>query len=304
MLCVYNFNGSMRKTSAIFKIAPSTICRGTKRIDAKPRHRPRSKLSDAIVASVGGFMVDATRFSALEVQAFIKSLWNVSLSRQHTQRIIRQVGFTYKRTRRRGSGARVRKNIRDFLEHFVNTLPGSLVSFDESGFDQRSQPVYGYARSGQPAIAQVHPCRDRTRYNLLMAVGQQGTSHTRVIDHSTKGDDVADFIRTMPYGEGATILLDNAAIHKTLSVRAACQDKGYRLLFTPPYSPEFNPIEMVFGSIKNDFYRRRYSSAFVETGLRQTVIECVDRWVAEQHPGPYFRHVAELVVREQACTKA
>ena len=52
----------------------------------------------------------------------------------------------------------------------------------------------------------------------------------------------------MPPALWATILLDNAAIHKTPSVRAACQDKGYRLLFTPPYSPEFNPIEMVFGA--------------------------------------------------------
>jgi transposase len=305
VLCVYNFNGSMRKTGAIFKIAPSTICRWNKHIDAKPRNR-HGKLSDAMINSVASFMADATRFSALEVVAFVKSLWNVTISRQYAHRIIRQVGFTYKRTRRRGGGHRVRRDIGEFLKRFADTPQASLVSFDESGFDQRMKPVYGYARSGRPAIAHVQPCGDRTRYNLLMAINQQGNSHTKILDHSTKGDDVAEFIRSMPYAAESTILLDNAAIHTTRSVRDACNDKGYKLLFTPPYSPEFNPIEMVFGSIKNDFYRRRYSEKFAETGLRQTVIQCVDRWVTEQPSAPYFRHVADLVAgqRATACQMA
>ena len=57
-------------------------------------------------------------------------------------------------------------------------------------------------------------------------------------------------------------MLDNASIHKTQDLRAVVLNKGYHLLFTPPYSPEFNPIELVFGQIKNAFYKSRKGSDF------------------------------------------
>jgi transposase len=75
-------------------------------------------------------------------------------------------------------------------------------------------------------------------------------------------------------------------------------------VFTPPYSPEFNPIEMVFGSIKNDFYRLRYNPWFVETGLRGAVDHCVGNWVTHHASAPYFRHVAHIVANELALRKA
>ncbi len=66
----------------------------------------------------------------------------------------------------------------------------------------------------------------------------------------------------MQFAAGTTLLLDNAAIHKTACVRAAADSKGFRLLFTPPYSPELNPIELIFGILKNAFYKRRTTTAF------------------------------------------
>ena len=60
------------------------------------------------------------------------------------------------------------------------------------------------------------------------------------------------------------MLLDNASIHNTVLVKQTIADKGYVVLFVPPYSPEFNPIELVFGVIKNSFYRLRYSDSFAD----------------------------------------
>jgi transposase len=59
--------------------------------------------------------------------------------------------------------------------------------------------------------------------------------------------------------------MDNASIHKTKEVQDVARRKGYTLLFTPPYTPEANPIEMVFGIIKNRFYRLRYDPTFEST---------------------------------------
>ena len=48
-------------------------------------------------------------------------------------------------------------------------------------------------------------------------------------------------------------------------MQEVAKEKGYTLLFTPPYTPEANPIEMVFGVIKNKFYRLRYDWSFEST---------------------------------------
>ena len=44
--------------------------------------------------------------------------------------------------------------------------------------------------------------------------------------------------------------MDNLPAHKADGVRRAIEDAGCRLLFLPPYSPDFNPIENAFSKLK------------------------------------------------------
>ena len=69
----------------------------------------------------------------------------------------------------------------------------------------------------------------------------------------------ASFLDSLSFQPGTCILLDNASIHKGEDVRAVAQAKGFTLCYTPPYSPEMNPIELVFGAIKQRYYRQRLS---------------------------------------------
>jgi transposase len=49
---------------------------------------------------------------------------------------------------------------------------------------------------------------------------------------------------------GDIVVLDNLAAHKGAAVRQAIEAPGATLLFLPPYSPEFNPIENAFAKLK------------------------------------------------------
>ncbi len=44
--------------------------------------------------------------------------------------------------------------------------------------------------------------------------------------------------------------MDNLASHKLAGVRKAIERVGARVVYLPPYSPDFNPIEMVFAKLK------------------------------------------------------
>jgi transposase len=49
---------------------------------------------------------------------------------------------------------------------------------------------------------------------------------------------------------GDVVIMDNLSSHKRVSVREMIEAKGARLRFLPPYSPDFNPIEMAFSKLK------------------------------------------------------
>ena len=49
---------------------------------------------------------------------------------------------------------------------------------------------------------------------------------------------------------GDIVILDNLPAHKPIAIREAIEATGASVLFLPPYSPDFNPIEMAFSKIK------------------------------------------------------
>jgi transposase len=49
---------------------------------------------------------------------------------------------------------------------------------------------------------------------------------------------------------GDVVVMDNLAVHKQPDVRAAIEQAGAQLRFLPPYSPDFNPIELAFAKLK------------------------------------------------------
>ena len=297
---VYVFLGSLRKAAAALGIGVASLCRWVQHLTPCERASIPVKMSVVIQESIHAFMKADTCLSAVSVVDHVKQRFGVQISRQLAHSVIRRLGYTYKRTRKRGHSLRVHAALPIFLKRFM-AVEGILVAVDESGFDQRATPVYGYAPSGQHAIVKFRPCSDRRRWSLLMAVSSDG-SHSYTLDHgSVKGDAFAAFIASLPHPSGTTILLDNASIHKTKSVVKAAADKGYSFLFTPPYCPEYNPIELVFGVVKQAFYKLRYSSTF-PTGpsIRPAIVQSVAAGASRSGVAGSFRHVRRLVTEATA----
>ena len=49
---------------------------------------------------------------------------------------------------------------------------------------------------------------------------------------------------------GDIVVMDNLPAHKPIAIRQAIEATGATMLFLPPYSPDFNPIELAFAKIK------------------------------------------------------
>ena len=86
-------------------------------------------------------------------------------------------------------------------------------------------------------------------------------------------------------GERSVLVVDNARMHKPDELRALLASKGAKLLMLPPYSPDYNPIEMVFAQVKA--WLRRYGKDFSSTRLAiQHAFNSVDEATVQR----YVRH--------------
>jgi len=241
--------------------------RWCQRITPKQWKRSPHIATDTLRAIVKDIATHSTLYSCIQLVRVLHDQYSISISRQLAHVMLcKTLGFSFKRTRKRGTirnhdTSRYAMFAKDASDFECN---GNLVAIDECGFDQRCIPVYAYAPKGQQAILQYAPIRDRRHFTLVMAIDSKGTHREMLLPYACNRHTFSSFISSLPFPPRTGIIVDNASIHKTSDVLAAARSKGYTLLFTPPYTPEANPIEMVFGNIKRAFYRLRYSDRFTD----------------------------------------
>ena len=78
---------------------------------------------------------------------------------------------------------------------------------------------------------------------------------------------------------GDIVIMDNLSSHKGPQVREMIETAGARLLFLPPYSPDFNPIELAFAKLKAML--RKAAQRTVE-GLWTTIGQLIDTFNPEE----------------------
>ena len=89
--------------------------------------------------------------------------------------------------------------------------------------------------------------------SLIAALGMGGVRCSTVVDGAINRDVFDAFVEQVlvpELREGDVVILDNLSSHKSESARKVIESRGARLEFLPPYSPDLNPIEMVFSKIK------------------------------------------------------
>ena len=78
--------------------------------------------------------------------------------------------------------------------------------------------------------------------------------------------------------------MDNLNAHRNATVRQRIEQAGCEILFTPPYSPEFNPIEKTWAKLKDILRKaqtlaREVFDAAVARAVEQISISDIRGWV-------------------------
>lgn len=98
---------------------------------------------------------------------------------------------------------------------------------------------------------------------MLGAMALDGFRGFMTIDSGTSVDVFDAFVthELVPHlRKGDIVVMDNLSAHKNAGIRKKIEDAGCRVVFTPPYSPEFNPIEEAWAKLKDIVRRQRNST--------------------------------------------
>ena len=111
---------------------------------------------------------------------------------------------------------------------------------------------YGRAMGGERVNEGV-PAGRWSTLTVLGAVSISGWVATMSIEAPTDGDVFLAYLEHVLCPQlkpGQIVVMDNLGAHKVDGVKELIYQTGASLLYLPPYSPDFNPIEQSFNQIK------------------------------------------------------
>lgn len=115
------------------------------------------------------------------------------------------------------------------------------------------QRTHGRAPPGQRVVSRV-PGGHWKILSTIATLTVRGIAASATFEGATDTDTFVAFARVglVPtLRPGDVVVLDNLSVHKSVQVRRLIEQAGARLLLLPPYSPDFNPIEMAISKIKS-----------------------------------------------------
>lgn len=135
--------------------------------------------------------------------------------------------------------------------------PEDLVFLDETGSHLGYTPTHAWAPRGVRASAPA-PVNRGENMTVVAALTLEGVGPRLRFDGAMTADRFVGYVRHVlgpALRPGQIVVMDNLRAHHAPGVRAAIEARGATVLYLPPYSPDFNPIEEAFSKLKHALRR-------------------------------------------------
>ncbi len=140
-----------------------------------------------------------------------------------------------------------------YWERIQEITPEKLVFLDETGFWVGMSRSVARAEQGKKAYSLRKFYRGK-KMTMIGAIKQGEVLTTQILEGSMKGHDFSEFIRlnlVPKLQAGDVVVMDNLHAHHREEIRELIESVGAKIEYLPVYSPDFNPIEMMWLQIKS-----------------------------------------------------
>ena len=152
---------------------------------------------------------------------------------------------------------------------------------DETGASTKMARRYGRSLRGERCRASVPHGHWKTT-TFVGALRLDGMTAPMILDGAMHGDAFVAYVEQVlvpSLSPGDIVVMDNLPAHKPTAVRRAIEAAGAELRFLPPYSPDFNPIEMAFSKFKA-FLKK--TAARTRDDLWDAIAQAIDTFTPQE----------------------
>jgi transposase len=171
----------------------------------------------------------------------------------------------------------------------VNLDAKRLVFLDESSINTGMTRLYGRALKNERVYDYVPDVRFQ-RISVLSTINHDGSQVPFVFEgtHSTNQlfKEYIDKMLAPTLLKNDVLVLDNSSVHKSKVVIDALSENGINYLFLPPYSPDLNPIELMWSKVKNKMRKIKAREKNELTKALNTALESIEKKDVEN----WFKH--------------
>jgi len=131
--------------------------------------------------------------------------------------------------------------------------PKQLVFVDEMGTNTSLAPLWAWSLKGRRAYCSVPRNRGKNT-TVLSSMTMEGMGPSLAVEGATTAavfETYVERVLSPMLRRGQVVVMDNLTAHKGERVRELIEERGCELIYLPPYSPDFNPIEEAFAKIKS-----------------------------------------------------
>ena len=254
---VYSIMKSLRKVAIILQVSHTTVARWLRNPEKKKYTRSSIKNKSCQVIEIIKATIQNDPFISIrKMKSIIEDSFNFSISKELVRTVILKCGFTIKKAKYFSRPDDLEEKIKAFItkRELFKSENRSFFSTDETAFGRNGVNCYGYSKRGSKLIIQRQQPR-LTTTSVLAIISDSSIIKTKSYEGSFNQYSFFEFFQDLELPKGAVILLDNVRFHHSKLIKEFVDTYGFELLYTPPYSPWFQPIEGLFSIMKRNYYK-------------------------------------------------
>jgi transposase len=221
------------------------------------------KLTEACENFIINHVHKFPQFNIKKLSKKISKLFHITISRGYIYFILKKNKITHKTVQKYNypHGHLKFKKEAKRLKIEIDKIDNNFTSIDESGFYLNTYSNRGWSKKGTKCTIKTTFNRSN-KYSVVMGISKNKINSYKLIKRSYNALKFNNFIKDdlIPNMENNVLFMDNYSIHKTKQLKEILIENDKMSLFNIPYSPQFNPIEYIFNSIKADIKKNNITT--------------------------------------------
>lgn len=257
--CYNSSNYTISELLNIFGISNGTLYNWIRKYEnntLEERKIRELKITPNMKCYIREYVIKRINFDYKRLTRIIKKKYNVSISKSSIYECLKYMNITRKKIRKKFIYTKKKeynKKVKNFKKLIRKIDISKIISIDETSIDTHINIEYGWSQKGNKLT--VIKSHLKKRFTVVSAINNKNIICNKMINGSANAIIFLEFIKSiiekLDRNNIYYLLLDNARIHHSIILREYIDNiKNVRIIYNVPYSPQFNPIEMVFSKIK------------------------------------------------------